>query len=95
MEIKVILKRKVRNEMHEELTPLLIQLRNMANEQTGYISGQTLINMDDPTEYLVLSSWKSVNDWENWLGCEKRKEVQAKVDDILDEPTFYQVYCNG
>jgi heme oxygenase (mycobilin-producing) len=94
MQVKVLLKRKVRKEAITQLTPLLIQLRNMAMQQPGYVSGETLINLDDPEECLVISTWKSKEEWDAWLDSDRRKELQAIVDSILGEQTYYQVYAN-
>lgn len=95
MVVKVFLKRKVRQEDQLKLTPLLIELRNGAMRQPGYISGQTLISMDEPNQYIVISSWNTREDWNNWFNSIERLELQRKVDDILHEPTTYDVYWHG
>jgi heme-degrading monooxygenase HmoA len=75
-----------------KLSELLIELRNIANQQAGYISGETLRNMDDPNEYLVISTWKSRESWERWLANQKRIEVESQVDALLGSSTTYKVY---
>lgn len=95
MAIKVILYRRVPPEKANELKPLLIELRSMAMAQRGYISGETLMNGDDPEEYLVISSWTNLQNWNNWLNNEQRKELQTKVDKLLGTETLYQVYYNA
>lgn len=74
------------------LSQLLIELRNMANQQPGYISGETLRNMDEPNEYLVISTWKSRDSWERWLANQKRVEVESQVDALMGASTTYKVY---
>ena len=75
-----------------QLSEMLIELRNMANRQPGYISGETLRNIDDPNEYLVISTWKSMEDWERWLSNEERADLEGKVDSLLGASTVYKVY---
>ena len=75
-----------------KLSELLIELRNMANQQPGYISGETLRNVDDRNEYLVISTWKSQEAWERWLANQKRVEVESQVDALLGASTVYKVY---
>ena len=75
-----------------KLSELLIELRNMANQQPGYISGETLRNVDDRNEYLVISTWKSQEAWERWLANRKRVEVETHVDALLGASTVYKVY---
>ncbi len=75
-----------------KLSELLLELRNMANFQPGYISGETLRNIDDRNEYLVISSWKSIESWERWLANEERAEKEGNVDALLGSSTVYNVY---
>lgn len=75
-----------------KLSELLLELRNMANFQPGYISGETLRNIDDRNEYLVISSWKSIESWERWLENEERAEKEGNVDALLGSSTVYKVY---
>jgi heme-degrading monooxygenase HmoA len=92
MMIKVILLRRVPPAREPELRPLLVKLRGLAMTQHGYISGETLMNADNPEEYLVISSWQSMEDWNAWLAKEERREVQQQIDDLLGSETLYQVY---
>lgn len=95
MAIKIIIKRKVPKEKESDLLPLLIQLRALATTQPGYISGETLRNMDDPEKYLVISTWQSKDNWKSWLSNEQRAEIQEKIDILLREKTEYSAYLYG
>lgn len=95
MSIKVIILRKTPPELNEPLKPLLINLRSQCMAQPGYISGETLMNADDPTECLVISSWEDENAWNEWLNSEERGRVQHEIDELLGEPTRYQIYYNA
>jgi heme oxygenase (mycobilin-producing) len=95
MAVKVILLRRVPVEKANELKPLLQKLRSLALAQPGYISGETLMNGDDPEEYLVISSWSSVEHWNAWFANEERRRLQDRVDELLGQPTLYQVYYNA
>ena len=75
-----------------KLSELLTELRNLANQQPGYISGETLRNVEDRNEYLVISTWKSLEAWERWLANQKRVEVESQVDALLGASTVYKVY---
>ena len=95
MSAVILIKRKVPRGKESELVPLLIQLRALAVSQPGYISGQTLRRVDIPGEYLVLSTWQSVESWETWLRSKQRNEIQERIDTILGEKTEYEVYHHG
>ena len=92
MTVKIFIKRKVQDENVSELTVLLKKLRTLTLEQKGYISGETLNRIDKKDECMVISSWRSVEDWNRWVNDPKRSEVQSRIDDILGEETEYAMY---
>ena len=73
MAIEVLIRRKVMESKAKELSPLIVKLRSLATIQPGYISGETLNCIDPPgrKEYLVISTWHSVEDWKN--GCTAKR----------------------
>ncbi|MBF0240418.1 MAG: antibiotic biosynthesis monooxygenase [SAR324 cluster bacterium] len=95
MAVKIIILRRVNKEQEEAMRPLLLKMRSMAMTQPGYISGETLINFDDPEEHLVISTWKTLDDWNKWLESPARGDLQHKVDEALGRETLYQIYYNG
>jgi heme-degrading monooxygenase HmoA len=92
MPIQVIIKRKWQVDKPEALLPLLPELRALAQNQSGYISGETLKSLDAPDMYMVFSRWKTVDDWNEWFSSKKRREIQGKVDSLIGEKTFYEVF---
>ncbi len=95
MAVKIIIRRKVSKDKEAQLLPLLIQLRALATSQPGYISGETLRNIDDPEEYLVISTWQSLEDWKKWSASKQRAEIQDKIDNLLGQNTEYSCYLYG
>ncbi|MBE0585924.1 MAG: antibiotic biosynthesis monooxygenase [Desulfofustis sp.] len=92
MTVKIFIKRNVTDSKIAELTILLKRLRSVTLMQPGYISGQTLKRVDKPGECLVISTWRSAEDWQEWLGNSKRIAIQNEIDELLDSPTEYAVY---
>lgn len=92
MTIKIFIKRKVKEQDLPELDFLLKKLRALSLEQPGYISGETLNRLDVAGESMVISTWKSVEDWNDWVNNPKRTEVQAQIDRLLGEDTEYAMY---
>ena len=95
MAVKIIIKRKVPKEKEADLLPLLIELRAKATSQPGYISGETLRNVDDPEDYVVISTWQSVEAWKAWQSSGERKTLHEKVASLLGEEIEYGVYFYG
>ena len=92
MPIQVIIKRKWQTDNPKALFPLLTELRSLAKNQPGYISGETLRSLDDPEDYMVVSHWETVDDWKKWLQSKERRDLQGKVDSLIGERTFYEIF---
>jgi heme-degrading monooxygenase HmoA len=95
MAVKVLIKRNVPEDKAKEMIPLFRQMRALASSEPGYISGETLKRLDKPNEFLVISTWNSSADWNQWMKSEKRGEVQAKIDKLLGGTTDYEIYHYG
>jgi heme-degrading monooxygenase HmoA len=95
MAVKVLIKRRVSQDKAKALIPLVRKMRASAATQAGYITGETLRSLDNPEEFLVISTWQSSDDWENWLKSGERSEVQKKIDDLLGGETNYEIFHYG
>jgi heme-degrading monooxygenase HmoA len=93
MAISVMIQRTFSDkEKAAKLAPLIVKIRSLATIQTGYINGRTFRCLDCPGEYLVISTWNSLDDWNRWLKNEKRMALQKQVDDLLGEITQCRIY---
>ena len=90
--VKIFIKRKVLHENIIDLTMKLKQLRSLTLSQPGYISGETLKRIDIPDECIVISTWRSIDDWNSWYKHEKRIKIQEEIDRLLGVKTEYSVY---
>jgi heme oxygenase (mycobilin-producing) len=95
MSVKILITRTVPQEKAREMLNLFKKMRSLATEQEGYISGETLKSSDRPDVYLVISTWASASDWENWLKSKKRQEIQGKIDALLGGNTAYEMFHYG
>lgn len=95
MAIKIIITRRVPKSKEAQILPLLLDLRSRAIIRPGYISGETLRNVHDPEDYVVISTWKSIEDWKSWEMSRERGEVQAQIDALLGGKTVYGIYFYG
>ncbi|MGI9568645.1 MAG: antibiotic biosynthesis monooxygenase family protein [Desulfobulbia bacterium] len=92
MSVKIFIKRNVSEGKVPELTVLLKRLRSVTLMQPGYISGQTLKRLDQPAECMVISTWRSIEDWNDWVKNQKRIAIQREIDELLGEETEYEIY---
>jgi heme oxygenase (mycobilin-producing) len=92
MSAKILIKRRVPADKEEQLINLIKRLRSIAVAQPGYISGETLRSAENADEYLVISTWQSVEDWKAWEASKDRVEIQGQIDKLLGEKTTCNVY---
>jgi heme-degrading monooxygenase HmoA len=92
MSVKIFINRKGVEKNIIELTVLLKKLRSLTLNQPGYIYGETLRRLDQPDECMVISTWRSLQDWESWLKNEERISIQSEIDLLLGKETEYAVY---
>ena len=92
MAVKIFIKRSVPVEKAPRLIPLLHRLRTLAMNQPGYISGETLQRIDCREEYTVISTWQSVENWQQWATSQTRIELHKQIDAVLKEKTEYEIY---
>jgi heme-degrading monooxygenase HmoA len=92
MAVKILIKRHIPENRVKDLMPFFKQLRSLAMSQTGYISGETLRRLDRPGQYIVISTWQTMDDWRRWVLSKQRKEIQDLIDSMLGQGTEYEIY---
>ncbi|OGP70995.1 MAG: antibiotic biosynthesis monooxygenase [Deltaproteobacteria bacterium RBG_13_58_19] len=90
--VKVLLERSIKGKHVSEIVRLLRKMRVLAMQQTGYISGETLHKVDDPNHYLVISTWESLEHWQDWYQSPERQKIQGEIDSLLESPTAPRVF---
>jgi len=95
MAVKVIIKRSVPEDKARSMVPLFRKMRSLAMNQDGYISGETLRNINNPEEFIVISSWQSSEAWVRWLKSSERQSIQGEIDALLGGQTQYEIYHYG
>ena len=73
MAVRIIIDLKVKKGRESDFSKLLRELRLRAVPSKGYISGETLRAMDDPSNYIVITTWQSIDDWKKWEKNPERK----------------------
>jgi heme oxygenase (mycobilin-producing) len=89
--VKVLMERTIRGQNVGQIVRLLRQLRVMAMQQPGYITGETLHGVDDPNFYLVISTWESLDHWRDWSNNPERQKSTAEIESYLESPTRTRV----
>lgn len=95
MVAKIIIKRRFLEGKTAEVLELMHDLRFAAMSQDGYVTGETLMQVDDPQKLVVIGTWQDIDSWHKWQNTDKRKELEAKLEAYTVEPTIYEEYVVG
>lgn len=95
MAVKVLIRRKVPEDKAKQMIPLFREMRTLANQQPGYITGETMRNLEKPDEFLVISTWETSDDWKRWVQSDERQQIQSKIDGLLGGETDYEIFHYG
>ena len=92
MAVRVFIEREIQPGNDLKLHNLLMQLRTKAMLQKGYITGETLRDLKDPSKFLVIGTWNSVEDWNAWQANAERKKLQDDLDKLMKTPEKFAIY---
>jgi len=92
MAVRAMIKRVIPKGKEKEAITIITDLRMLASRYPGYISGETLQNVDDPTDILVISTWQTIGAWNTFYADSRRKALQDKIDQLQGRTTEYKIY---
>lgn len=95
MAVKILIKRKFKDGNLKAASRLLINHRNGAMQQPGYISSETMQRLEDPNQITVVSMWQDMEAWQTWKSSEARSANENEVKDLLIGETEYEHYLLG
>jgi heme-degrading monooxygenase HmoA len=95
MAVKVLIRRNVPENKARKMIPLFRKMRTLANEQPGYITGETMRNLEKADEFLVISTWETSDDWKRWVQSNDRQQIQKQIDALLGGKTEYEIFHYG
>ena len=92
MVIKLIVERKVIPGSQDEIVDFLRELRSAAVLQSGFVSGETLIDAYNPTIFITISTWNSISSWENWENNQERQAIIENINSLLQDKPLVRVW---
>jgi heme-degrading monooxygenase HmoA len=91
MAVRIIIDRKVKKGKEADFAKLLRRLRSKAIFSRGYITGEMLRVQNDPQNYIVISAWQSVADWEKYERVPETSKIHARIEKLMARPTKVQI----
>ena len=90
--IRVLIERQCKAGKERTLDGLLNDLRAKSLNQPGYISGETLVGIDDPKSFLVISTWTKLDTWKAWEDSQARLEVDHLIAPLITGEPVVRIY---
>ena len=90
--VRVVIERHCKPDKQAEMGSLLVELRTKAMHRPGYISGETLRSADDPSHWLVISTWVDADLWTVWETTPERREINSKIESLLVAPEKISIF---
>jgi heme-degrading monooxygenase HmoA len=89
--VRIIIDRKVKKGKEADFAKLLRKLRSKAIFSEGYISGEMLRDRDDPLNYIVITTWQSVDDWEKYENVPETSKTHVRMEKLMARPTKVKI----
>ena len=95
MPIKVLIKRRFKEGYADEINKVIKEIRFAAFDQEGYITAETMWDYEDPFRVVIVSNWRSMENWNKWKNSDLRKSIEQKLEEFLDGETEYEIFDLG
>jgi heme-degrading monooxygenase HmoA len=95
MVAKIFIKRKFKKDSGREIVAILNKMRAAAMDQPGYISGETLMDYDNPQSVAVIATWQSMENWHAWKENPERMKIESMLEAFQVGPTEFEEYVSG
>ncbi|OZG73729.1 antibiotic biosynthesis monooxygenase [Hahella sp. CCB-MM4] len=82
--IRIIIERYVDNSLEEHYETAAKRILQGAVQAPGFISGESLRDMQDSTHRVLLSTWATVQHWQQWHSSPQRHALMAELAPMLE-----------
>lgn len=81
--IYVLVERRIADGMESTYEIVARKALKSAYEAEGFLTGETLRDLQRPNHHYLLSKWRSLHDWKRWYYSDARYEVMNQLNPTL------------
>ena len=89
--IKVMIETYVKVKRNISLSLLELGIAASAHSR-GFVSGEALLDTRDDSKIITLSTWKSIEDWEQWAKSEFRAKLYQDTETFLRKKPTVRIF---
>ena len=96
--VKVIIERQFRKDAALKAESGLIEIRSNALRAHGYVGGETLTSVEDPSILVTISTWVDEASWKAWASSSKRQEIVKRIGPLMvsqEKVSVFRVVSGG
>ena len=90
--IRVLIERSLAEGKESDYYGKIRQLKQKASHMAGYLSGEMLVDPEDPRRCLVLSTWEDLESWKIWARSDERNHAKDNIREMLAEDEKISIY---
>jgi len=84
--IRVIIDRFIAESLESNYEVTAKETLQAAIQAPGFISGESLKDVQNERHRVVLCNWRSLQDWQRWLSSPERKKMMEQLNLMLETP---------
>ncbi|MFP6807960.1 MAG: antibiotic biosynthesis monooxygenase family protein [Pseudomonadales bacterium] len=82
--IRVLIERTIAQGLEHYYDCTVKRVVSQVIKAPGCITGESLRDSKNSNRRIVLSKWKTIEDWEKWFHSFERKQVLAEISPLLE-----------
>ena len=83
--IRVLIERHIATSLESAYEECSRSVLRQAIDAPGFVSGETLVDVNDANHRLTLCNWRSATDWDRWYHSAERKELMTSLTPMMDQ----------
>ncbi len=83
--IRVIIERVIAETLEANYEEMAMEILQQSVRAPGFISGESLKDIQNSRHRMVLCKWRSLVDWQQWQDSQARKNLMDKMNLILEK----------
>ena len=81
--IRVIIEREIVAGLEAFYEKEIAKLLGIMTAAPGYLSGESLVDLQKPNHYVVLTCWTNENAWQRWCQSSERQQLLDAIRPFL------------
>jgi heme-degrading monooxygenase HmoA len=90
--IRVMIERYCQPGKEKQLRDMMLELRSAAMRQPGYLTGETLREVENPSLFMVISTWITLEAWKVWQTSRQRLLIEEMMEPLIKESRKVRVF---